>query len=379
MQKRLSEAAAGMPASGIRRVAEMARGVEGCISLTLGEPGFDTPMPIREAACSALEAGDTHYPPNAGTAALRAAIAAYEATRQDAPVCADNVLVTCGSTEALACAMLSILAPGDEVIVPSPAFGLYQQQIQLARGVHVPLCTVSTGFQIDESALAACITPRTKAIVLNSPNNPTGVQYTRASLDAVTEACLRHDLFLIFDAVYDRLVYDDAALRPSMRALGERLIFVHAFSKTYAMTGWRVGYCLAAQPIAAVLAKVHAALVVGVSSFSQAACEDIFSVDTEAMRLAYRRNRDMACRALAEMGLAPVRPTGAFYVFPPIAAYGLTDDEFVSRLLLERKVAVVPGHCFGTPGFVRISTCCPEAHLAEGLRRLSLFLQDVKN
>lgn len=378
MRQRLSAAATGMPASGIRKVSEMARGVEGCISLTLGEPEFDTPMPIREAACRALEAGDTHYPPNAGAAALRTSIAAYETARQDAPVHADNVLVTCGSTEALACVMLSLLEPGDEVIVPSPAFGLYQQQIQLARGVHVPLCTAPAQFQIDPSALAECITPRTKAIVLNSPNNPTGVQYTQASLDTVTDVCLRHDLFLIFDAVYDRLVYEGEALRPSMRKLGERLIFVHAFSKTYAMTGWRVGYCLAAPPILAVLAKVHAGLVVGVSSFSQAACEGIFAVDTEDMRLACKRNRDIACQALEEMGLAAVRPAGAFYVFPSIAPCGLSDDAFVVRLLREHKVAVVPGGCFGTPGFVRISTCCREAHLTEGLRRLAAFLQDLK-
>lgn len=375
MYDKLNPSVVTMPQSGIRRVAELAHTIPGCISLTLGEPAFDTPEEIRESAKIALDAGKTHYPANAGLYTLRRDIAAYESRYYDAPLAVDNVLVTCGSTEALACAFLSILEPGDEVIVPTPAFGLYAQQIQLARGEYVPLYTAENGFQIDADALTACITPRTKAILVNSPNNPTGVQYTQASMDAISQACDRHDLFCIFDAVYDRLSYAPPVPQPDAALLGDKLIRCNAFSKPYAMTGWRMGYCIAQAPILKELAKVHAALAVGVSTFSQYACVGIFDIPVDAMLAAYRESRDFAYERLCAMGMDVVKPDGAFYIFPSIKPYGLDDDTFVGRLIHEAGVAVVPGNCFGTPGYIRISTCGDRAALAEGLEKLARFLQ----
>ena len=367
----MNRAVVDMPRSGIRRVAEEAQKIPGCISLTLGEPSFDTPLSIREAAKVALDAGHTHYPPNVGIPALREQIAKAEQTA------AGNVLVTCGSTEAIGCALWGVVEPGDEVIVPMPAFGLYQQQLQLIRGVCVPLHTAAHGFQIDPEALARCITPKTKAIVLNSPNNPTGVTYTRESIKTVEDACLAHDLFLIFDAVYDRLAYGPGVPKPTAKRLGDRLITCNAFSKTYAMTGWRVGYCIAEEVVLRHLAKIHAALAVGVSTFSQVGCLGIFDVPTDTMLAEYMAHRDLTYARLLEMGMEVVKPDGAFYAFPSIAKYGLEDDAFVSRLMRERKVAVVPGNCFGTPGFVRVSYCCGREALEEGLDRLKDFLHTL--
>lgn len=368
----------GMQPSGIRRVAEMARGIEGCISLTLGEPAFDTPLPIREATKRALDENHTHYPPNLGLLGLRKAIAEFMGKQMERPVSYKNILVTCGSTEALACAILGIVEPGDEVIVPMPAFGLYMQQLEIAGGVCVGLQTAEHGFQIDGDALHACIGPRTKAIILNTPNNPTGVQYTQETVDIVSAACLEHDLFLIHDAVYDRLAYDGPPAMPTGAVLGERLIQCNAFSKPYAMTGWRMGYCVAAEPVVKQLGKVHAALTVGVSTFSQVGCLDIFDVPVDGMLREYRANRDFIYDRLCGMGMDVVRPQGAFYAFPSIEKYGMDDDTFVSRLMHEHKVAVVPGNCFGTPGYIRLSYCCDRETLEEGLNRLEAFLQDEK-
>lgn len=374
MLERMNGAVVGMQASGIRRVTAMANATEGCISLALGEPSFDTPEAIREATKRALDSGQTHYPPNMGLPALRQAIAEHESQKSGEPVTADQVVVTCGSTEALACAILGIVEPGDEVIVPVPAFGLYQQQLQIARGVCVRMPTEAAGFQLDAALLESCITPRTKALLLNSPNNPTGVVYSQESLDVAVSACLRHNLFLIYDAVYDRLAYVEHLPTPSAGVLGERLIRCNAFSKTYAMTGWRIGYCVAAPAVAAQLCKAHAALTVGVSTFSQAGCVRIFDVNTDWMREAYRENRDMTYARLTQMGLPVVKPEGAFYAFAPIQSFGLSDEAFTDRLIHEAGVAMVPGSCFDTPGYVRISYCCGRDTLAEGLDRFARFI-----
>ncbi len=377
MENRVNRAVLSMPASGIRRVTDKARAL-GCISLALGEPSFDTPAPIREATQRALGAGATHYPPNKGLPALCEQIAAHESASLRVPVGAEQVLVTCGSTEALACALFAALEPGDEVIVPMPAFGLYAQQIALARGVCVPLHTEGAGFQIDPDALNRLVTPRTKAILLNSPNNPTGVVYTKESLDTVTACCLRHDLFLIFDAVYDRFCYGGPMRYPDAAALGDKLLYVNAFSKTYAMTGWRMGYLIAAPVLLPQLTKIHAALTVGVSTFSQVGCLDIFGVPVGGMVDAYRANRDLVYARLCAMGLPIAEPMGAFYAFPSIAATGLTDEAFTDRAMEHHGVAVVPGNCFGTPGYVRLSYCTDREALAAGLDRLAVFMQVLR-
>ncbi len=377
MKEHMNSAVVSLAASGIRRVAERAREL-GCISLTLGEPSFDTPVSIREAAKRALDAGATHYPPNRGVGVLTEQIAAHESGNLGCAFGADQVLVTCGSTEALGCALFAVLEPGDEVIVPMPAFGLYAQQIAIARGVCVPLHTQDVGFQLTDGALEALVTPRTKAVLLNSPNNPAGTVYTAASLAAAADCCLRHSLFLIFDGVYDRFCYDGPMAYPDAATLGERLIYINAFSKTYAMTGWRVGYALAGHSVLPEMTKVHAALTVGVATFSQMGCVDIFSVPVDGMAAAYCENRDLVVTRLAKMGLSCVRPAGAFYAFPYIGGFGMNDEAFVDRLMAEHGVALVPGSCFGTPGFVRLSYCTDRETLDAGLARLAAFIRALQ-
>ncbi len=376
MRDRLNPALLSLPASGIRRIAEKAREL-GCISLTLGEPSFDTPAPIREAAKRALDAGHTHYPPNRGVAALSAKIAETESRNLGVAFAPEQALVTVGSTEALACAFFALLSPGDEVIVPTPGFLLYAQQIALAGGTMVPLYTAGDDFQIGADALEALITPRTKAILLNSPNNPTGVVYSRESLDAATACCLKHGLFLIFDGVYNHFCYDGPMVYPDAARLGEKLIYINAFSKTYAMTGWRMGYVLAGRGIIPELTKAHAALTVGVATFLQIGCLDIFDVPVDAMAEAYRQNRDLVVDCLASLNLPCARPAGAFYAFPDIRGTGMDDETFVDRFMMEKGVALVPGNCFGAPGFVRLSYCTGQETLKKGLDGLRSFVHTL--
>ena len=375
----MNRAVVAMQPSGIRRITAEARRIEGCISLTLGEPDFDTPAPVCERTRRALGEGYTHYPPNAGYEPLRAQIAAHKNARHGTDYTADEVIVTAGSTEAIASALLAILNPGDEVIVPVPAFGLYEQLIALAGGVYVPLHTEADGFQIAQERLDACLTPRTKAILITSPNNPTGCVLETASLERVARAAREHDLFVLLDAVYDRLVYrPDVPHLMDDRTLRDRLIVVQSFSKPYAMTGWRVGYGIADAPVARQMLKVHAALVVGVSAFSQRGCEGIFDVDIEPMRLRYLQRRDYVLGRLEKMGLETARPDGAFYVFPSIACFGMTSEAFALRLMREAKVAVVPSSCFGVEGFVRITYCYSDEELREGMDRLERFVESLE-
>ena len=250
MHERLNEAVYGAKRSAIREFSRLAAQTPGCVRLTLGEPDFDTPLPVREAAKAALDAGETHYIENSGARALREKIAFFERTRNGLNYAADDVIVTAGATEALFAALFGILNPGDEVIVPTPAFVLYERIIGLCRGVFVPLDTEPDGFQLDEGRLRALVTPRTKAVVLNSPNNPTGCVYSRKSLEAVRAVAGAHDLFVICDDVYRQLCYEpDYHSFAEYQALRDRIIVVQSFSKPWAMTGWRVGYLMADAPV----------------------------------------------------------------------------------------------------------------------------------
>ena len=335
--------------SGIRIYTNMARQVPGCVMLTLGEPDFPTPEPIKEAAIAALRADMTHYAPNQGTEELRLAIATYEDVKPE------QVLVTVGATGALYTALTGILNPGDELIVPQPAFSLYET-IATAAGVKtVRLDTAKTGFQITKEALHAAITPRTKAIVLNSPNNPTGVVYTAETLAAVKEAVLGKNIYVICDNVYDRLTYEPCQDLSRDPELAEQILLCQSFSKPWAMTGWRVGYLVAPVEVTARLLLLHAAEVAAVPTFLQAACVTALQTDVSPMRDEYRRRRDYVLSRLERMGLACPKPAGAFYVFADISAYGLTSDTFCTRLIREEAVAAVPGSCFGSDTHIRSS------------------------
>ena len=370
---------AALATSGIRRFTALANEHAGCVKLTLGEPEFDTPAAVRDAVGVSLSRGLTHYPPNNGRPELLGALSAYMG-RQGLAYGPDEIIVTCGATEALSATLMSLLDPGDEVIVPTPAFGLYETIVRAAHGKFVPFDTSASDFQITAEALEAVLTPRSKAIVITSPNNPTGCVYTPESLDVVAGAAKSHGLFVVCDDVYNRLCYQDGYERFAARhtELREQTVVVDSFSKPWAMTGWRLGWLAAAPALKAEIQKMHQYLVSSVPAFVQDAAVVALGCDITEMFTTYERRRGLVCDALEQMGLGLVRPAGAFYAFPSIKGLGLGSEEFCERAIREAGVALVPGTCFGAEGFVRLSYCVSDADLALGLERLASFVGDLR-
>lgn len=357
--------------SPIRVYTNLANATPGCIKLTIGEPDFETPESIKTAAAAGLQENRTHYAPNQGTEQLRKAIAEAENVRPE------QVLVTIGATQALFTALLGILNPGEEVIVPTPGFGLYESIASIAGARVVPLDVTKTGFQIDGAALEARITPRTKAIVLNSPCNPTGVIFSRESLDAVKKAVLGRDIFVVCDNVYQGLAYTDCPDLSKDPELRDQVIVCQSFSKPWAMTGWRIGYLVCPEYAMDRLLLLSAAAITAVPTFLQDAAVVALDTDAEQMRQIYRNRRDYVCSRLEQMGLSFPEPEGAFYVFVDIRKFGLSSDEFCTRMIREAGVATVPGSCFGAEGYLRISYCYSDAELEEGLNRLETFIRSL--
>ena len=365
--------------SAIRVYSNLARETGDCAMLTIGEPDFDTPEAIKLAAMAALQSNQTHYAPNQGTAALRKAIAGFETARGNVTR-PDNVLVTIGACHALFTALFGILNPGEEVIVPTPGFGLYETIATIAGAKTVHLDITKTGFQITKEALEAAITPRTKAIVINSPCNPTGVVFSRESLANVKAAVLGKPIFVISDNVYHQLCYIDACPDLSLdEELKDQLILCQSFSKPYAMTGWRVGYLTCPGYVMDRLLLLSAAEITAVPTFLQEAAVTALQTDPTPMRETYRRRRDYVCRRLREMGLSFPEPEGAFYVFVDIRKFGLDSGTFCTRMIREGKVAAVPGACFGAEGYLRLSYCCSDEELKKGLDRMEAFLKTLGN
>ena len=360
--------------SSIRTYTNLANATPGCIKLTIGEPEFDTPAPIRSAAAAALDLGRTHYAPNQGNENLRAAIAERE-TRRGRATKKEQVLITLGASQALFTALMGILNPGEEVIVPTPAFPLYESIITLAGGKMVPLDLTETGFQITPESLAACLSPKTKAIILNSPNNPTGTVLNDASLVAVKEAILGKSVFLICDNVYQQLSYGPWGDLSLDKDLWEQTILCQSFSKPWAMTGWRIGYLSCADYVMDRLLLLSAAQIASVPTFVQDAALAALETDVTDMLTEYRSRRDYMLERLTAMNLTCPAPEGAFYVFPDISRFGLPSDEFCTRLIREGGVAAVPGSCFGSEGYIRLSYCNSREELKEGLDRLEGFIQ----
>ena len=366
-----------MQPSGIRRFTALARATPGCSMLTIGEPDFDTPLPIRESAVRALEQGVTHYPPNNGDSDLRAAISAFEKAHNGLSYTPDEIIVTNGANEALYLALGGILNPGDEVIIPTPAFSLYESIVLMFGAVPVFLDTTQTGFQIDPERLHAVITPRTKALVLNSPNNPSGVVLTKECLQAVHDVIAPYPIFLVCDEVYNRLVYTQAPSFAQFEDLRGRILIAQSFSKPYSMTGWRVGYLMADAPLIPAFSLMHAATVSCISAFSQKACIDALEVEVGDMLRTYRERRDYICARLTAMGLEFPQPKGAFYVFPSIEKYGLDAEEFCIRMIREGGVAGVPGTCFRTQGYLRFSYCYALPEIEQAMDKLEKFLKTL--
>ncbi len=352
------------------------------IHLGIGEPDFDTPRFIRQAADAALEAGYTHYGPAAGLPELREAIARTWGTARAIPCAAENVIVTPGAKPILFFAMLALLEPGDEVIIPSPAFPTYASVASFldARVVPTPL-DPSRGFDLDLAALAARITPRTRMIVLNSPHNPTGAVLSDASLAAVRDLALQHDLVVLSDEIYGAMVYDRTYRSiASLPDMAERTVVVDGFSKTYAMTGWRLGFGI----MPAALAKHVATLMNNSNSCTatfvqQAGLAALAGPQQEvrAMIDEFHARRDLVVTGLAEIpGLECFMPSGAFYAWPDVRATGFASGELADRLLDEAGVVTLPGTGFGAEGegYLRLSYANSQDNLREGLARIAAFL-----
>ncbi len=363
--------------SGIRRYTALGRQTPGCVMLTIGEPEFDTPEPVKSAAISALLDNQTHYAPNQGTDALRKAVAEFETKRGLA--CTENrVLITVGACEALFTALFGVLNPGDEVIIPIPAFPLYETIVTIAGAKAVPLDTTKTGFQITRDGLLSAVTPKTKAIVLNSPNNPTGTVYTEETLAAVKAVVGGRPIYIICDNVYAGLSPSPAPDLSTDASLRRQILMCQSFSKPYAMTGWRVGYLIGPEDVMERLLLLHAAEVTAIPTFLQTACVTALEQDVSPMAEGYARRRAFLCRRLREMALPFPEPEGAFYCFADISGFGMDSETFCTRMIREGGVAAVPGSCFGAEGYIRLSYCCSDEVLAEGLNRMEAFLKRLR-
>lgn len=375
MPRSLNTSLVRLKSSGIRRINALAAQHPGCIALALGKPEFDTPQEIRDEVTRALQRGETHYPPNNGTPFLRRSISEYMSA-QGFDYAPDDVIVTDGATEALHATLLAMLEPNDEVIIPTPAFGLYESIVRVNHAFPVFLDTARADFQIDENALRDRVTPATKAIVICSPNNPTGCIFNAASLDAVARVAAETGIYVICDDVYNRLVYTGGYERFALRhpELCEQTVVVDSFSKPWAMTGWRIGWLAADPSLAVQIAKAHQYMVSSAVSFEMPAAAAALSVDPAPMLETYRARRARVLAALEKMGLSVVEPAGAFYVFPSIKGTGLTSEQFCARAIEEAGVGLVPGSCFGSEGYVRLSYCVSDEDLDEGLRRLDRFV-----
>lgn len=378
MDLRFNDALDNVKRSGIRQFTEMVRSVPGAVQLTIGEPDLDTPQTVRAAAKAALDAGDTHYPPNNGRKEVLEAISKFEAEKSGLSYGPDEIVLTIGATEGLFVSLFAVLNPGDEVIIPTPAFSLYESIARLCRAVPVYLPTEKNGFQIDPAGLVAAITPKTKAVVLTSPNNPTGCIYTKETLDAIHTILKDKPVFVICDEVYRQLAYvDDFKSFSGYSDMRDRIIVVQSYSKPYAMTGWRLGYVMADRPIHDKLQVAHQYAVVSAPAFVQDACIEALKYDTAADVALFRRRRDYVYGRLTEMGLAVQKPEGAFYMFISIEKYGMDSLTFCTRMVKEGKVGLTPGVYFGCEGYMRLSYCYADQDLKEGLDRIEAFLQTL--
>jgi aminotransferase len=380
----LNDTVRNIQPSGIRRFFDMLAEMKDVISLTIGEPDFTTPEPITRAAIDALEAGETHYSANGGMLSLRELVAANLADRYGVRYePRGELVITVGASEALDATLRAVINAGDEVIYHEPCFVAYAPCITLAGGVPVALATSdATDFRVTAAQIEAAITPRTKAIFLGYPNNPTGAVLDRDELEAIAAVAERHDLLVISDEIYDRLVYGQHAhtafsALPRMR---DRTVLIGGFSKAYAMTGWRIGYVAATAGLMEGIAKVHQYGIMCAPTAAQHAAIAALEVGepfVQDMLAEYDRRRQLMTRRFNEIGLHCFEPMGAFYCFPEVSsATGLSAEDFAQQLLAEEHVAVVPGEAFGPSGAGHVRACYATAYeqIVEAMDRIERFV-----
>ncbi len=371
-----------IPRSGIRDFFDIVSTMRDVISLGIGEPDFDTPWRVREASIFALERGATHYTSNLGLLKLRRAICDYVARAYGTAYNADNeCLIAVGVSEAMDLAVRALINPGDEVLYHEPCYVSYAPLIQFAHGVPVPVPgSRGTGFRLTREDLERHVTPRSRLLILNFPNNPTGAGLDRADVEAIAAFAIEHDLIVLSDEIYAELTYSGTHTSittvPGMR---ERTIFLHGFSKAWAMTGYRLGYACGPAPLIDAMMRIHQYTMLCAPILSQeAAIEALKEPQTEVaeMREEYNRRRNYLMNAFSEMGLPVTEPRGAFYMFPYIGHLGLPAKEFSLRLLEEEKVAAVPGTAFGAcgEGHIRCSYATATADVKEAARRIRAFV-----
>ncbi len=381
MRNPLSKLVTEIEPSGIRRFFDVANTMENVISLGVGEPDFDTPWHIREEGIYSLEKGRTYYTSNAGLLPLREAISTYLSERFDLPYEPDEILVTVGGSEAIDIGFRAMLDPGDEVIIPEPCFVSYLPCVKMAGGVPVRVSLEEKDeFKLTGKKLEEAITDKTKMVVLPFPNNPTGAVMSAGELQVIADLVKKYDLFVMSDEIYSELSYQGKHVSiASLPGMAERSVVINGFSKSFAMTGWRLGYAAAPREIITQMTKIHQYVIMSAPTTSQYAAVEALKNgigDVERMRESYDQRRRFLVKELNEMGLPCFEPYGAFYVFPNISKFGMTSEEFATKLLREQRVAVVPGDAFGQcgEGFLRISYAYSIDNLKRALEKIQNFI-----
>ena len=390
MRERVAKHVAELPKSGIRKFFDIVAQSKDIVSLGVGEPDFDTPWHISRAAVTCLENGGTHYTSNLGTPQLRQSIARYLARRVDAEFAWEKeILVTVGVSEAIDLAIRAICAPGDEVLYHEPCFVSYAPTIRLAHAVPVAVETrMEDEFRLTVEAMEKKVSPRTKAILLNFPCNPTGATLSPEDMRAILEFAAKHDLLILADEVYSELNYEVDLTKPlvsftSFPEYRDRVILLNGFSKSWAMTGFRLGYACGPTDVIDAMMKIHQYGIMSAPTLSQAAgveAMDFGDKDVDRMRREYRKRRNYLVPALNEMGLQTVMPKGAFYIFPRVAQTGLNDEGFAVKLLKEYGVACVPGSAFGLcgAGFIRMSYATSLEKIKVAVQRIGKMLSAIE-
>ncbi len=385
MRNFLSDKSVGLKPSGIRKFFDIVSEMPDAISLGVGEPDFDTPWHIREEGIYSLEKGRTFYTSNAGLKDLKVEICRYLKRRMGLDYDADqNVLVTVGGSEAIDIAMRAILNPGDEVLIPQPSYVSYEPCCILADGVPVIVeLKEENQFRLTPEQLLEAITDKTKILVMPFPNNPTGAIMEREDLEAIAKVLIEKDIFVLSDEIYSELTYGQEHVSiASIPGMKERTLVINGFSKSYAMTGWRLGYAAGPAALISEMIKIHQYAIMCAPTTSQYAAVEAMRYgddDVAKMREAYDGRRRFLLHALHEMGLPCFEARGAFYVFPNISRFGMSSEDFATRLLQQEKVAVVPGSAFGDcgEGFIRISYAYSLENLKEALGRVARFVEGL--